>query len=123
MRPLKKPARLRRGEIYAARLDPVEGSEQGGTRPVLVVSNDLFNEVMPVATVAPLTTYRRPRRHVYPGEVLLASGKAGLRADSLVLCHQIRTVSRSRVGRRIGRLAGSDLAAVDEALRLHLFPA
>lgn len=110
---------VRRGDVFAARLDPVEGSEQRGTRPVLVVSNDLFNEVMPVITVVPLTSHRDARR-VYPSEVLVASGVAGLRSESLVLAHQVRTIARSRLGRRVGSLDGVVMATVDVALRTHL---
>lgn len=110
----------RRGDVVAARLEPVEGSEQGGTRPVVVVSNDLFNEVMPVVTVVPVTTYAGRARRVYPSEVLVDRGTGGLRADSLILCHQVRTIAASRIGRRIGRLDDGAVARVSESLRIHL---
>ena len=108
-----------RGEIYAARLDPVEGSEQAGTRPVVVVSNDLVNELLPIVTVLPVTAHRAGRR-LSPGHVAVPRGQAGLRTDSLVLVHQIRTISKARLGRRIGRLTESAVGRVDAALRVHL---
>ncbi|HEX9697240.1 MAG TPA: type II toxin-antitoxin system PemK/MazF family toxin [Actinomycetota bacterium] len=111
--------RPRRGAIYAARLGPVEGSEQAGSRPVVVVSNDLFNEVMPIVTIVPVTTLRRGRR-TYPSEVRLNKGTAGLRADSLALCHQVRTIATSRLGRRIGSVPDAELGLVADALRTHL---
>lgn len=108
-----------RGDLFAAALGTGEGSEQSGARPVLVVSNDLFNEVMPVLTIVPLTTLRAKRR-LYPSEVVIEKSAAGLRADSIALCHQIRTIARSRLGRRIGRLDDDDMSSVAAALRLHL---
>lgn len=112
-------AAVLRGEVYAARLGWGEGSEQSGTRPVLIVGNDLFNEVMPVLTVVPLTT-RRPGRELHPAEVLVSKGETGLRAESIALAHQIRTIARSRIGRRVGRLDEQAMALVSAALRLHL---
>lgn len=110
---------IRRGAIVAARLDPIKGSEQGGTRPVLVVSNDMFNEALPILTVVPLTR-RHPGRRTYPSEVAIARGTAGLRADSIILCHQIRTIDRSRVGRVVGIVDEPVLAEVEAALAVHL---
>lgn len=112
-------AEARRGTLFSARLGPVEGPEQAGTRPVLIVSNDLFNAVMPVVTVVPITTMASGRR-VYPSEVRVSKGASGLRADSLALCHQVRTIARSRLGRRIGATDEATLAAVGRALVLHL---
>lgn len=109
----------RRGGVYAARLDPVEGSEQGGTRPVVVVSHDDFNAAMPIVTVVPCTGYRGPRR-IYSSEVLLTRGTGGLRLDSLVMCHQIRTASRTRLGRKLGSLDATAMSAIAAGLRAHL---
>lgn len=110
---------IARGDIFAARLNPTEGSQQAGTRPVLIVSNDSFNTVMPVVTVIPITTLS-PGRRVYASEVVIAKGEAGLRADSLALCHQIRTIAISRLGRRIGSTDPSTVDQIDDALRTHL---
>lgn len=52
---------MERGEVYDARLDPVEGSEQGGTRPVVIVSRDAINAYSPVVLAVPCTTYRENR--------------------------------------------------------------
>jgi hypothetical protein len=61
---------MKRGEVYDARLDPVEGSEQRGSRPVVVVSRDAINESSPIVSAAPCTTYREGRR-IYPSQVLV----------------------------------------------------
>lgn len=109
----------RRGEVWSARLDPVEGSEQGGIRPVVVVSNDDVNALLQIVSVVPVTR-SRPDRRIYPSEAELRAGEASLRADSVVLCHQIRTLSRRRLGKRIGVIAPATLMSIDEAMRVHL---
>jgi mRNA interferase MazF len=108
----------KRGDLYAAALGGAEGSEQRGSRPVLIVSNDLFNEAVPLVTIVPLTTLRQGRR-VHPSEVRISKGTTGLRADSLALCHQVRTIARSRLGRRVGEVDGASMSFIAAALRLH----
>lgn len=106
--------------IYRAALGSGEGSEQAGARPVLVISNDSFNQVMPVATVLPLTS-RKSGRRVYPGEVLIARGEANLPEDSIVLAHQIRTISRKRLKSLHGYVTDAvTREKVVAALKMHL---
>ena len=109
----------RRGDVFAARLAPTIGSEQAGTRPVVVVSNDDFNDALPLVTIVPLTNYRAGRL-LYPSESIVAAAGSGLRADSIALGQQIRTIDRSRLGRRIGTLPAEAIAGVERALRNHL---
>lgn len=99
-------------DVFQATLDPVLGSEQAGTRPVLVISREAVHAPLPVVCVLPLTSLK-PGRRIYATEVLLAKGTAGLPADSLAMAHQIRTVSRSRLARRCG-------SVTDPALREQL---
>ena len=106
---------MKRGEIYRADLDPVLGSEQGGVRPVLIVQNDLGNMTSPTVIVVPLTSRRkrlRQRTHVQ-----VSPPEGGLRCDSLILCEQVRTIEKSRLGPYLGALTEESLARVDEALR------
>jgi len=106
--------------IFRARLDPVEGSEQGGTRPVLVISYEEFNRLMPVATVLPLTSAKEGRK-VYSNEVLAPSEKSGLPRDSIILVHQIRTISTKLLGEKCGELNDPALrGAIREAISFHL---
>ena len=106
--------------LFRAQLDPVAGGEQAGKRPVLVVSHEVINEALPIVTVLPLTTYR-PGRHIYPSEVLLDPGVAGQPHPSLVLAHQIRTISKARLGTLYGTLHDEDLRErVRGAMRIHL---
>lgn len=106
--------------IYHASLDPSRGSEQGGYRPVLVVSGDTFHQALPIAAIVPLTSHK-PGRSVYPTMVAMPKGVAGLPKDSLVLAHQLRTVSRDRLERLYGVVADEAVReAVREAIRIYL---
>ncbi len=104
--------------VVEADLDPVRGSEQRGRRPVLIVSNEEFNQAVPNVTVLPLTS---TQRRLYPSEMLLPKGAAGQPLDSIILAHQIRTISRRRIGRRFGHLEDPSLReSVREAVKEHL---
>jgi mRNA interferase MazF len=83
--------KYRRWQIWLAALDPVVGSEQGKTRPVLIISDNDINTMLSVVNVLPLTS-RKPGRKIYPNEVLIGSRSCGLQSDSIVLCQQIRTL-------------------------------
>lgn len=113
---------MRRGEIRLVDLDPVRGSEASKRRPAVIVSNDHANAVAQrlgrgVVTVLPLTSNTS---RVYPFQVFVAAGEAGLRSDSKVQAEQVRSVAVERVGPALGRLSADTMAAVDDALRLHL---
>lgn len=73
---------MRRGEVYDARLDPTEGSEQGGTRPVIIVSRDAINATSRVVLAVPCTTYR-PERRIYLSQILISAPNGGLDRDSV----------------------------------------
>ena len=94
---------VERWSIWRANLDPVVGSEQGRTRPVLVISETAANNILPVVNVLPITS-RKSGRRVYPNEALLGLGSAGLTEESLVLTYQIRTLDKRRLSRSYGKL-------------------
>jgi mRNA interferase MazF len=96
-------------------LDGGSGSEQRGVRPALVVSNDGFNRHFPLATVLPLTKRAGKRRRIYPFEVVLPAGSAGNEVESIVIPHQVRTVSRARLVQRLGSLRATAVRAQVEA--------
>ena len=106
---------VRRGEIYFANLNPVVGSEQGGTRPVLVIQNDRGNAHSPTVIVACMTS--RLKKKALPTHVLLSREKTGLERDSMVLCEQVRTIDTLRLISRAGEVAPEEMRRVDEALR------
>lgn len=86
----------------------------------MVVSDDALNTVLNVVNVLPITT-RKPGRRVYPNEVLIGVGEAGLPNESIVLCHQIRTLDKQRLIKNYGKLTNSSQQeAVHEALRFQL---
>lgn len=107
-------------QVVRAELDPVRGSEQAGERPVLIVSHEAVNEALPIVTVLPMTAYRRGRR-VYSTEVLLLAKKAGQPEDSIIMAHQIRTLSKQRLVHSYGWLRDGGLREqVRTAVRVHL---
>lgn len=111
---------IQKWRVYLADLDPVVGSEQGKRRPVMVVSDDALNTVLNVVNVLPITT-RKPGRRVYPNEVLMLVGEAGLPNESIVLCHQIRTLDKQRLIKNYGKLTdSSQQEAIHEALCFQL---
>jgi mRNA interferase MazF len=111
-----------RGEIRLVDLDPVRGSEANKRRPAVLVSNDRANTMAQrlgqgVVTLVPVTSNVQ---RVYPFQVLLPAEETGLRMDSKAQAEQVRSVTVERVGPAVGRVPPRLMAAVDEALRLHL---
>jgi mRNA interferase MazF len=105
-------ARVLRGEVRWADLNPVRGHEQAGERPVLVLSHDVFNERSGTVIAVALTS-QEPRAG-YPLTVELTSPKLPKR--SWVKTGQLRTLSTERVGRRLGRVSEEELAQVIDGL-------
>lgn len=113
---------MRRGEIRWVDLDPIRGAESDKRRPGVIVSNDGANTTASrlgrgVVTVVPVTSNVE---RIYPFQVLLTAEATGLARDSKAQAEQVRSVAVERIGERIGTLASTDIAALDEALRLHL---
>ncbi|MDD6683321.1 MAG: type II toxin-antitoxin system PemK/MazF family toxin [Clostridiales bacterium] len=107
---------MKRGDIYFADLDPVIGSEQGGTRPVLIIQNDLGNRFSPTVIILPLTSKMGKvplRTHV---SILPPQG--GVRKPSIILCEQVRTLEKSRLKGYLGHLPPDKMARVEAALSL-----
>jgi len=105
-------ARILRGEIRWADLNPVRGHEQGGTRPVLVISHDVFNERS--GTVIAMAITGKPQKAGYPLTFELKSGK--LPERSWVKISQIRTLSVDRIGECLGRVSPQELAKIVDGL-------
>jgi|WetSurMetagenome_2_1015567.scaffolds.fasta_scaffold130845_2 mRNA interferase MazF len=111
---------LRKRDRAWAVPDPAHGHQQAGRRPVLVYCNDVIAAAIELVAVLPITTMKKQRR-VYPSEVLLSAEPAGLDADSLVLCHQLRTVAASHLSPAFGAVADPAMqAAVARAVRVWL---
>ena len=94
--------------IFMIDPDAGPGSDAGGRSQVLVVSRESANQVLPVVTVLPITNWRKGRR-VYPNEVLLRSGTAGLKGDAIAMAHQTRAVAKSRLNAALGTIEDDEL--------------
>jgi mRNA interferase MazF len=104
--------------VMQANLDPAIGTEQKGTRPVLIISNEDYNQTIPNVTVLPLTS---TKRRLYPSEVFLPQGKSGQPLDSIIMAHQIRTISKQRLKGLLGYLKDPQLRdEVYAAIKAHL---
>ena len=107
-------------QIVRVDFDPVEGSEQAGIRPALIVSRESINTVLPIISVIPLTT-RKANRRSFPNETAIAAGEGGLPTESMALAFQIRTISKSRLLGSYGTITDETTREnVREALRIHL---
>lgn len=104
---------INRWYVWLANLDPVVGSEQGKTRPVLILSINKLNGILPVVNVLPVTS-RRPGRRIYPNEALIPQNTTGLPNESIVLCYQIRTLDKQRLIAHYGTL--TDKALQDQII-------
>jgi len=110
---------VRRGDIVIVDLDPTEGSEQRGTRPCLVVQNNVGNENAPTTIVVPFTTSFGDE--LYPFEVLVTANESHLQQDSVALCSQLRTVSIDhRITTVVGSVPAERMDDVDTALEYSL---
>jgi mRNA interferase MazF len=109
---------MKRGEVYWAQLAPRSGSEQAGRRPVILVSNDGFNQtpgwrsviVVPVSTSSAQAVRG-------PTVVAIPSGVAGLTRASHAICHQVTTLDRAKLSKRIGMLPHDLLRSLAESLK------
>jgi len=101
-----------RGQIYRVNLEPTVGSEQqGDARPCLIFSITPFNNKLKTVGVIPLSSSPRPL------PPLIVSTPSAGKADSTALCHQIRTIDKSRLGKYMGDMSPKDLAAIENAVR------
>jgi len=109
---------VKRGDIFYAELNPVVGSEQGGTRPVLVIQNDIGNQYSPTTIIAAITSQISKAK--LPTHVEMPAQKSGLDRKSVILTEQIRTVDKSRLRQKIAVLDEEYMEKVDKALEISL---
>jgi len=107
---------IKYGEIYYANLNPVIGSEQGGIRPVLIISNDIGNKYSPTVITAAITSRKKASQptHVKINDV------QGLPKDSIVLMEQIRTLDKQRLQGYIGKIDRPTLQKIEKAAHISL---
>lgn len=107
---------MNRGDIFLATLSPVRGSEQAGTRPVLILQTDPLNSFLRTVVVIPFTSNLRWRSFAFC--VFVARGEGGLDSDSVALCHQIRVVDKSRLIRRLGQISDVTMAKIEQGISI-----
>ena len=105
---------VKRGDIFYADLSPVVGSEQGGTRPVLIIQNDTGNRHSPTVIAAAITSQTGKAR--LPTHINIAGGSVGLSKDSVILLEQVRTIDKRRLREHMGHLGENQMAMVDDAI-------
>lgn len=104
---------MRQGDIWIVNLDPTEGSEQAGHRPVVIVSGDALNKSLPIAIVVPLSSSVKS----YPTSVLLHPNVInGLTKETEALPFQVRTLAKDRFDRKIGTVSSIELGDIIRAL-------
>lgn len=106
---------IKRGDIYYAALNPVIGSEQGGTRPVLILQNDTGNKFSPTVIVAAITG--RQKKNL-PTHVPVNISE--LPKDSIVLLEQIRTIDKQRLAEYVARLSNAQMKKIEQAIDISL---
>lgn len=109
---------MKRGEVYDARLDPTEGFEQAGTRPVVIVSRNVLNVNSRIVLAVPCTTYRGKR--IYPTHVLIQAPDGGVDRDSIALGEQVRVLAKTRLLGLRGELAEATMTQISWALLVAL---
>ena len=107
---------IRRGDVYYADLSPVVGSEQGGVRPVVVVQNDKCNRYSKTIIVAPIS--KKMSKPPIPTHVIFSDDS--LSYVSMILCEQLRTIDKKRLGQWICTLDEKTLEKINRAIRVSL---
>lgn len=91
-------------EIFYVNLNPIQGSEQKGKRPVLVVSNEAVNKFLPICTIIPFSSYNGYEK-IYPTELMIDKKYTDLPKDSILMIQQIRTIDQLRIiGPKVGEI-------------------
>lgn len=108
---------MRQGEIWFADLNPTKGSEQSGRRPVVIISGNTLNEVLPIVIIVPITSKVKS----YPTSVAINPTRAnGLKKTSEAIPFQVRTISKGRLTKRIGRITPDELREIIKGLFVSL---
>ena len=106
--------KVERGEIWLANLDPTQGSEQAGTRPIIIFQENTVSKFTSTIITIPLTT--NLRRAALPTCLLISNGQGGLNQDSVALCHQLRVLDKTRLIKRIGQLDFEAIARLESVV-------
>jgi mRNA interferase MazF len=108
---------VRRNDLWLADLGDGDGSEQSGTRPVLILQNNVGNRHSPTVIIAAITD---AKKGPLPTHVYIKAIDCGISKDSVILLEQIRTIDKQKLMRWVGRLPREQVIAVDKALSISL---
>lgn len=106
-----------RGQVWIANLDPGFGVEIRKIRPVVIISNNVINKNWPRIITLPFSSLVHP---LIPGKVLIEKGEVGVERDSVILAFDIRSIDKSRLIKKIGKIGKEKLFEVEEAIKLVL---
>jgi len=111
--------RLKRGMIAVVNLNPVLGSETGKTRPCVIVTNDVYNQRVPIIQVIPITNYSERKAAIITNVVIVPTPENGLNKESIADCLQTRPIDvNRRLVQIIGELTDTDMNKIDSALKI-----
>jgi len=112
---------MERGDIYIANINPRSGSEQSGIRPVLIISHNGFNTTQNWKSIiiVPVSTSINQAQRT-PTIVKVSPDESGLEKESSILCHQITTLDKGKLLKKIGNLNGDKLKEVEKAIKYSL---
>lgn len=117
MAPHRRSREVRRGDVFSVDFRPARGSEQGKTRPAVVIQNDVGNYFSRTIIVAAITSGEESRFRV---QVEIKAPDGGLRNDSLILLNQLLTVDKIRLREYYGRVSADVMRKVDDAIAISL---
>lgn len=110
---------LKRGMVIDVNLDPTQGSETGKVRPCVIVTNNIYNERVPVIQVVPITAWNDKKSRIKTNVELMPSNKNGLSKQSIADCLQTRPIDhRYRLVKVRGELTLEEMKKIDEAIRI-----
>ncbi|MBE9143947.1 type II toxin-antitoxin system PemK/MazF family toxin [Planktothrix mougeotii] len=109
---------IQRGEVWLANLNPTQGSEQAGIRPVIIFQNDIVSQFSTTILAIPLTTNQR--RATLPICMAIAQGDGGLLEDSVALCFQMRVLDKTRLVRKLGQLSPETITQLEAVVLITL---
>ena len=109
---------IRRGELWTVDLRPTIGWEIAKKRPALIISSDQINSESPLVIIIPVSS-KIPQVTGFE-KILLGKKESNLEKDSVILVNQIRTVDKTRLGKKIGHISEGKLEEVEDALKLVL---
>jgi mRNA interferase MazF len=109
---------FRRGDVWLANLNPTQGSEQAGIRPIIIFQNDIVSQFSTTTIAIPLTTNQR--RAALPICLAIEQGDGGLAQDSIALCFQMRVLDKTRLIQRLGQLKPETITQLEVVVLLTL---